>query len=287
MNFGLCLRLLTEADLAFADSLRDRVGWNQTRADWQRMRALEPTGCFLAECNGVPVGTATTIRYGLELAWIGMVLVHPEYRRRGVGRALLERCLAYLRACGVRCIKLDATPAGKTVYDGLGFKEEWTLTRWTHAHVPPIQAKAVSGMRSWQTADGLGIEPVELAAFGVSRQRLVQVLAPQSQDSVVVESEPGQITGYGLLRPGSRAFYLGPVAAVGAETALPVIEALMTSCEGNAVYWDIPDQNSVTVEWAKQHGFTAQRPLIRMYLGENHAPGDPRKQYALTGPETG
>lgn len=30
-------------------------------------------------------------------------------------------------------------------------------------------------------------------------------------------------------------------------------------------YWDIPDQNSVAVEWAKQHGFTAQRPLIRMY----------------------
>src|SRR5688500_17823494 len=134
MNSPLRLRPLTREDLSFADSLRALAGWNQTLADWERFLALEPDGCFLAEWQGVSAGTATTTVYGAELAWIGMVLVHPEYRRRGIGQALLERCIEYLSKRGVRCIKLDATPEGKRVYANLGFQDEWTLTRWERPH---------------------------------------------------------------------------------------------------------------------------------------------------------
>jgi GNAT superfamily N-acetyltransferase len=54
----------------------------------------------------VPAGTATTIGYGTDLAWIGMVLVHPDHRRHGVGRALLAHCIAFLRERRIRSIKL-------------------------------------------------------------------------------------------------------------------------------------------------------------------------------------
>src|ERR1051325_11798619 len=137
MNASLRLRLLRATDLSFADSLRAQAGWNQTRADWQRFLAIEPEGCFLAEWNGAPAGTATTTAYGSKLAWIGMGLVHSDHRRRGIGRALLERCVQYLQARDVRCVKLDATPPGKQVYDGLGFKDEWLLTRWEHTGFHP------------------------------------------------------------------------------------------------------------------------------------------------------
>ena len=88
--------------------------------------------------SSAPAGTATTTFYAPELAWIGMVLVHPDYRRRGIARALLARCIEYLRGRGARCIKLDATPLGKQVYDELGFKDEWTLTRWECAKFQPL-----------------------------------------------------------------------------------------------------------------------------------------------------
>ena len=106
---------MTPAELDFADSLRALAGWNQTRNDWQRLLAHEPRGCFVAEWNGALAGTATTTCYGTDLAWIGMVLVHPDYRRRGIGTALLQQCLDYLSGRGVRCIKLDATPLGRPV----------------------------------------------------------------------------------------------------------------------------------------------------------------------------
>jgi ribosomal protein S18 acetylase RimI-like enzyme len=287
VNSPVRLRLLTRADVPFANSLRALAGWNQTTADWNRFLATEPDGCFLAEWNGAPVGTVTTTVYGPELAWIGMLLVHPDYRRRGLGRALLLRCVEYLRGRGLRCIKLDATPAGRAVYRMLGFQDEWTLRRWVGRRTGPSLATSAAGLRPWQTADAALVAPLDAAAFGVSRQRLLAALAQQSLAGLVVESEPGCQAGYGLVRPGSQALYLGPVVAASDAAGIRLVEGLLAQTSGQTVFWDIPDANAAAVAWAEANGFTVQRPLTRMYLGENLASGDPRQQFALAGPEVG
>jgi GNAT superfamily N-acetyltransferase len=287
MSVALRLRLLRPDDLVFADELRALVGWNQTLADWKRFLALEPNGCFLAEWNGARAGTATTTMYGQALAWIGMVLVHPDHRRRGIGRALLEQCLEHVRARGVRCIKLDATPAGKPVYDGLGFKDEWSLTRWQHAGASWPSVTMAEGIRNWSEADAHELERLDATAFGVSRRRLVGRLAEESRRALVLQSETGQAAACGMLRAGANALYLGPVAGTSAGVGLRLVEQLLNSGGESKVIWDIPDANIGVVAWAKQHGFTEQRTLTRMYLGENAAPGEPRMQLAIAGPELG
>lgn len=320
MSSPLRIRPLTRADLPFADRVRGLAGWNQTLADWERFLATEPDGCFLAEWNGEPAGTATTTVYGPALAWIGMVLVHPDHRRRGIGRALLDHCVDALRRRGVRGIKLDATPAGKMVYDGLGFQAEWTLTRWAgpapmgigsgvmeilksgfagprqpqldQPRLEPTERGPVSrlpcgSLRPWQRADLPAVAVLDAAVFGVSRGRLLRALAEQSLAALVLEGQAGQLAGFGVLRPGARAVYLGPVVAVSDSAGLALIETLLARCGGELVFWDIPDANIAAAAWAEQHGFTRQRPLTRMFLGGNAAPGDPCRQFALSGPETG
>ena len=287
MNSSLRLRLLTRADLPFADSVRALAGWNQTPDDWQRFLATEPDGCFLAEWNGAPAGTATTTVYGPDLAWIGMMLVHPVYRRRGIGRALLERCIEYLHGRSVRCIKLDATPLGKKVYDDLGFKDEWTLTRWECLRCHPRATVFDSRLRTWRDSDARSIEPLDSEAFGVPRNEIVRALAQQSRYALVLESQSGSFAGYGFIRSGSQALYLGPLVAGSADAGFRLVEALVAQSAAQKILWDIPDQNDAAVKCAKDHGFTAQRALTRMYLGENSTPGDPQKQFALAGPELG
>lgn len=217
---ALRVRTLTAEDVAFADSICALAGWNQTPADWKRYLATEPGGCLLAEWNGVPVGTATTTIYGPELAWIGMVLVHPDFRRRGIGRALLQHAIAYLRNRGVRCIKLDATPAGNKVYDRFGFRSEWTLQRWVGRPVGAKLNAPESGLKPWQTTDAARVESLDAAAFGVSRRTLLTALAKQSGRGLVLESEAGGIAGFGFARAGSQSLYLGPVVANSATPAL-------------------------------------------------------------------
>lgn len=285
MNPSLHIRVLTTADLPFADSVRALAGWNQTLEDWRRFLAMEPEGCFLAEWDGQPVGTATTLRYGSEVAWIGMVLVHPDQRRRGIGKALLHHCIAWLREQQVRCIKLDATPDGKLVYDALGFQDEWTLARWEHPGLS-LEKREDEGLRPWRSGDAPLSAGLDAGAFGVPRVELADALARQSQ-GFVVESVAGQLSGYGFIRPGSRASYLGPIAAETTEAGRLLVESLLAASGGGRVFWDIPDSNLAAVDWAQQHGFVRQRPLTRMFLGENGAPGDPCRQFALAAPEVG
>ncbi len=80
----LQIRTLTLSDVPFAMRLVEIVGWNQLPADWHRLIRIAPQGCFLAEWDGQPAATATAVAYGTDCAWVGMVLVHPDFRRRGI-----------------------------------------------------------------------------------------------------------------------------------------------------------------------------------------------------------
>ena len=286
MRPNVHLRNLTERDLTFADSLRSLAGWNQTIGDWKRFLSLSPDGCFVAEWNGTPAGTATTICYGQDLAWIGMVLVHPEFRGRGLGRALLKHCLGHLRGQGAGCIKLDATPAGKRIYDQLGFREEWPLTRWELRSTPLVAARLCDPLRSCTEADGAAIVERDEEAFGIARTALLQSLLGQCRQAVLQRSAAG-LEGYGGLRKGARAWSLGPVVAVSEETAARIVGELVSSASGNPIFWDIPDLNQAAVGLAKELGFTTQRPLLRMFLGENKHAGNPKQYFGIADPAIG
>jgi ribosomal protein S18 acetylase RimI-like enzyme len=281
----LHIRQLVPSDLDFADSLRELAGWNQTLGDWRRFLALQPGGCFLAQWDGAPAGTATTLSYGTELSWIGMVLVQPKYRRRGIARALVLRCLEYLREGGAQCIKLDATPEGQLVYAQLGFKEEWSWRRW-EANPRPREDCPPIGLRPWKEADALAFAEEDARAFGASRQELLRALGRESCAALAHDAEKGAMNGYGMARRGAKALYLGPVSATAATAGLSLIAALTAGGEGS-VLWDIPDSNVVATEWAQRHGFRPRRKLTRMWLGEQNRPGDPLRQFALAGPELG
>jgi ribosomal protein S18 acetylase RimI-like enzyme len=287
MKALLHVRTMRASDLPFADSLRAMVGWNQTLADWRRFLRMQPQGCFLAQWDGARAGTATTVVYGSDLAWIGMVLVHPEYRRRGIGRTLLLKCIEHLQARRVRCIKLDATPQGRPVYENLGFKVEWTLRRWEAELSGQTPGAADSHIRAWEKADALRFDRHDARAFGASRRKLILALARQSRCALTYESQPDVPNGCGLLRLGAQASYLGPVSATSPRGGIALIEALTAQAGAGRVFWDIPDLNAPAVGWAERHGFRAQRSLTRMWLGDNCRAGNPLEQFALAGPELG
>lgn len=290
MNAALRLRCLARDDLAFADTLRAQEGWNQTLRDWERVLAMAPAGCFLAEWEGKPAGTATTTIYGQELAWVGMVLVQAGFRRRGIGRALLEHCLGYLRGRGVRCIKLDATPKGKPIYESLGFREEWTLRRWERERRSEQGESESTSSESGNAhvAELSAVAPLDTEVFGVERSTLLNALA-QSGPFQMERNSAGAASGFGMWRPGARASYLGPIVASSAVVGEKLVEGLLGAAEadGARTFWDLPDCNQAAVACAARHGFRVQRELTRMVLGENTNPGTPERVWGLAGPEVG
>lgn len=277
----LTLRHLTSADLPFADSLRAIAGWNQTLTDWQRFLDLSPNGCLLAECEGRPVATATTTCYGGELGWIGMMLVHPDFRRRGIARVLLEHCIEILRHAGIKSIKLDATPAGREVYARMGFVDECVLTRFQREG--GVTGKSSAGVRAFRSEDFARIVALDTAATGAQREELLQLLIAQSERAVVREATGGELAGFGILRAGSLASYLGPVVATDAESAREIADALIAE----KTFCDLHDTNKEAIAWAESSGFKPQRSLTRMFLGENVKPAAPKTYFAIAAPDLG
>lgn len=295
------IRAMTFADVPFADSLRDFAGWNQTVGDWRRFLDLEPGGCFVAEKDGAPAGVATAVTYGEKIAWIGMVLVHPNERGRGIGTALLEHCLAWLRKRKVPCIKLDATPAGQPIYERLGFRTEWPLARWegivgkgAAAGIVSDRANTIPGIsRPGETPDFtetvlLRIRNLDAEAFGAGRERLVAGLVSGAEAVAWMPAETGnEAISWGVLRRGSRAMYAGPIVAANADSGVATVEILLRAASGRLTFLDVPEAQIETVALLESLGFCRQRPFTRMFLGENIAPGNPSNVFAIADPALG
>src|SRR5687768_11970704 len=273
----LKLRYLTESDLPFADSLREIAGWNQRLTDWQRFLALSPRGCLIAESEHRPVATAVTIAYGAELGWIGMMLVHPDFRRRGIARVLLQHCIEILQSAGVKSIKLDATPAGREVYLKIGFKDEYNLTRY---QAESAKSSDTPNIRQAHAYDLPKILALDHAATGASREHLLRSLLAESTRAVVSQSN-GEITGFGIVRQGSLASYLGPIVAIDNVQA----QAIASTLANGKTFCDLPDHLPAATAWAKSNNFTAQRTLIRMFLGDNVTPNAPETYFAIAAPD--
>ena len=276
------IALMKERHLAGADELRRLAGWNQTLADWRGLLAFEPAGCFVAVESDRIIGTVTTTTYGRAMAWIGMMLVHPDNRRRGIGLRLMQTALAHLHDREIACVRLDATPAGHPLYERLGFVPEWTLTRHQAASLKP----APHATRAITEADWPAIERIDGKAFGLARARLLRAFAQNSRATLVWPAE-GPLQGFGMLRPGAHSDYLGPVVCGSAPGAQSLIESLAPAAENRSVFWDVPSQNAIANSLAQQLGFTGIRPLTRMRLGPNTMPSNPAAQLAIADPSVG
>ena len=286
MEANIKLRRLELSDLPAADRLRHAAGWNQTPADWRRMLALDPEGCFAAVDQNRVVGTATTTSYGSELAWIGMVLVDPEWRNQGIGRRLLLGCLEHLQAKGIRCIKLDATPAGQVLYEKLGFEVEWALARWMKPEGFKSTKSPESGLISPRDDNWAEIEELEQQAIGIRRGKLLRSLGADSSHAVIYQCSDRKIEGFGFLRTGVNADYIGPAMGRDSTAGERVVSHLVSKAQ-RPLFWDIPDPCRDAVEWAQKNGFVRQRPFVRMFLGKYKITGAPQQLWGISDPATG
>jgi GNAT superfamily N-acetyltransferase len=247
-------RLLGPADIDAAMRLKESANWNQTRQDWVNVMRFSPEGCFGIEIDGTLAATATNVCFGDRLAWIGMVLTLPDYRGRGLARRLMEHSLEWIRSRGVDWIKLDATDMGRPLYASLGFEDECFVERWGRGE-GEVAPDAVS-LSEAPVPTGLDCE-----AVGADRSGLLELLAPMGTAAL-----PG---GYAMGRAGSKASYFGPCVARDEATARKLLRWHLSRFPGQAVYWDILENNGAAKQFAIESGFAPLRKLVRMAIRGN------------------
>lgn len=147
-------------ELCFADTLDGdgqryvedmrRAGRDRFLGRWVR-RAIETTSLplngFVWEENGKIVGNVSLVsfRYQRERIFlIANVATHPDYRRRGIARALTERAMEWARQRRASAIWLhvrENNPGAVALYQELGFAERARRTTWrSEGAVPAVSS---------------------------------------------------------------------------------------------------------------------------------------------------
>ena len=276
-------RDMTIEDIDAGLSLCRAANWNQLARDWQLFLQMSPQGCRVAIADDKVVGTVTTLRYQKSFSWVGMVLVDPAHRKKGIGLKLLHEALQVLQHEGT--IRLDATADGRKVYLKLNFVDEYPLSRMNGViaidklhpgKVEPVVKKDLAKIAEFDTH-----------IFGANRKVLLRWLFEGAPQFAFIVKETDKVQGYCLGRNGFNHVHIGPVVANNMHVAKDLVTAVLQNCIGQSVVIDILHFNKNWIAWLADLGFTTQRTFTRMHRGSHNFKTVTGKQYAIAGPEFG
>lgn len=254
-------RKFTSADIPAAHGLSVAVRWPHRPEDWQ-FAADAGTG-FVAEENGVVIGTALCWKFGADRASLGLVIVSPEHQGRGIGRKLMEMVLEEL---GPRITFLHATPAGRPLYERLGFSVCGSLDQHqgTVTRISPVALPDNGRLRASNAADLPRLIDLASRATGLERNAMLPALL-QVAEGMVLEQDD-EIIGFSVFRRFGRGHAIGPVVALRSPDDLrakALIGCWLTGREGEYVRIDAPAGATLT-DWLTEQGLLRVDTVVRM-----------------------
>ena len=280
------IRSLEPADHDAALALVAEAGWNQVRSDWQLFTELGEAFAIDDEAGRVIATAAVLPAKGF--GWISMVLVAGTHRRQGLATALLQHCIARLQRQNLVPM-LDATPAGRTVYQPLGFHDGWAITRWRRAGDGPVLAAAAAQeftVRAFAQSDWPQVDALDSAAFGAARPALLRRLHARSRGFACVAQAGGRVAGFLLGRDGRNATQVGPIVAHDIAVAGALLQHAASQLQG-PVLVDVLDCHARLALQLARAGFAIERSYTRMALGSAPTFGNAARMVAIAGPELG
>ncbi|GAB4461938.1 MAG: GNAT family N-acetyltransferase [Anaerolineae bacterium] len=283
------VRRMTRDDIAGATALTRRVGWSHDADEWRRLLEWEPEGCYCVagEVKGEPalIGTVTTTAYGDALAWVGMMLVDPQYRRQGIATALLSTCLRALYARGIARVMLDATDAGLPLYRAFGFRELYRVHMWRGRATEFFGPRA----RRLRAADMGAVIAYDEQRFGAPRGRvLLRLQAEYPRWSWVDRDARGRVQGYLLARSRGDEVIIGPWLHDSPWGAKVLLHTALGAVRGRMTHVHLPDRNLAATPLAQDYSLQLVGHTTRMIWREvDPLPDQPAAIFAIASPATG
>lgn len=273
------IRPFEPADVDFALEQKSREGWAVSRAQFTVYLEHDPDGCFVATDARLPVGMVTTAGFGAS-GWIGNLIVEPDFRGRGIGRALMAHGLDHLRDRGARTVHLEGDPPGIPLYRKLGFVDEFESCRFTLPRSvtrPALDDSAADTMTPEDLDDAAALDA---AIIGADRRRFLELKISRAE-LATVRRRKGKIVSYLLAASTDRGLRVGPCVTLDRDGARFLIAAAVSAAAGRPVLIGLPAVASETIGMLTEMGFEKGQSSLRMRLGAPLPTGDPTRVVAI------
>jgi GNAT superfamily N-acetyltransferase len=270
VRLASAIRPATDREVPLAVDVLRRAGFGTQVARLLEYPRRSPDGAILV-AEGMPgsvAGVACVASFATT-GWIGALGVAPEARRHGLGSALTEAAVRWLRNRGAATILLYATEAGRPVYERLGFVGEDRAIAWrgVAGAAPPVNLQRLA------EADRARLRTLDAMATGERRDAVLDTILPLA--GVGVGGGADGLRGWAIASPwgaGTAIAAAQPevgVALMAAATAGPAAGTLI-----------VPDTNLAAADALHAWRFVRLNDALRMRLGPA-VPWRPDMQFGL------
>jgi GNAT superfamily N-acetyltransferase len=285
---GFEIRELSAADVDAAVALARAQGWRDRRRFYDFV--LRTTTCqpLAGVLGGRVIATGLATASG-PVGWLGAIVVDAEFRGRGFGRAVTEELCHRLRAAGCTTLSLEATDAGRPMYEKMGFQlvTHYHQIQADHLPEPPIPPDGAR-IRRLEAADLPAIYELDRLATAEDRSVPLRVLAEIGTELQGVVGGRGTGLGAGVaggwvleragavsgfLLPAERAY--GAIIAPRFEDGLFLLDLHRHVVPaGDHVRAGIPEEHAAARRELQARGWQETWQAPRLILGA-HIPWRP------------
>jgi GNAT superfamily N-acetyltransferase len=312
------LQTLTETDAPALMDLARRLGWAFRR---EQVLLFLQTGWLIGIRAGRRLlGSAALFEYGRTWASIGVVMVDPDHQRQGLGRRLVEACLARAKETGAS-VSLVSTAAGLPLYRSLGFtivgsvhRMQYTVQGTADQATPGLAHETIRigdgaadtsvRLDSIRAADWPEIIRFDQRVTGVDRSRLffgrhdsdARITTPTvephgglcslARSALTARDDAGQLLGMTLAVAKPGAFSIGPLLATSPAIAEHLASAIAACCGGTVRIDVLGEQAAFRTNLLKRGWTEVMVSPLMVWHGEN-LPGERNYLFALADPALG
>ena len=286
------IRRLKTQDVDFVLESTQREQWGHTKRDIERCFEYEPNGCFIAEQAKQKLGHVFTVNYG-ELGWIGLLIVNPEHRGKGIGTTLMEKAIDYLQRKGTKTIGLDAEQKAVPLYERFDFKKAYDSLRFRKQQPRKTKGEQSTARNIFplRKSDLKAVARFDSKFFGANRARVLQGIYDDFEDKCWVAKRNRRILGYIMSCQDGDICRIGPWVCrpKRLETARELFEACISAANENIVEVRVGvlAANMDAVELVESLGFVQIPNSVRMFRGKQAQVGDVMGVYGIAAPEIG
>jgi GNAT superfamily N-acetyltransferase len=210
-------------------------------------------------CKAVRVtmeGRLAGVGAGISLgktAWLAHIIVNPLFRKKGIGRSIVDHLLDWLDHSGCETVSLIATDMGYPLYRKTGFDDQTD-------YVFLKSEKPLNLPDSTDTIPFTGAAAIDVFSLDkkVSGEDRSGIMMNRMLNAHVLRKN-GHITGYFLPGLGE-----GPIVAEEIETGLAMMELRIP----NSKQCVLPVENAAGIDFLKENGFVESKRAKRMVRGK-------------------
>ncbi|MGH7006763.1 MAG: GNAT family N-acetyltransferase, partial [Alphaproteobacteria bacterium] len=259
------IRVASRADLDRMLAWAADEGWNPGFDDGRAFHAADPLGFFMAWRDGERVAAISVVAYEAAFGFLGLYIVRPEFRGRGLGIALWREALARRHA---KLIGLDGVVAQQANYARSGFRLAYRNIRC--AGTGPTTATSARTTPALVAATELPFDRIaayDRMHFPAARPAFLSLWLSPSNGAALAAVDGGRVSGLGVIRACREGFKIGPLFADEERIADQLFCGLCARAAGATVFLDVPEPNVKALRLAERHSLAPVFETARMYTG--------------------